>query len=172
MTFLQRLDHFARLCLPVGLTLFLVLLAITPLQITGFAPVAPLIVLGSLYYWAVYRPHVMPLYMVFLVGLLEDILTGAPLGMNALIYLMAFGLVASQRRFLLNKSFGVVWWGFMLVAATVAGLRLLVIAAMGGMMPDPMPGLFSYFSTVAAYPFLTVLFASVHRLLPQPYEGV
>ncbi len=172
MTILQRLDFLSRLCLPVGLTLVLVLLSVTPLHAPGFTAISPMLVLASLHYWAIYRPQVMPIYLVFVIGLFEDILTGGPSGLNALIYLVSYGLVAGQRRFLLARSFGIVWWGFMILAAAVEGFRWIVISALGGLVVDPMPGLFSYFASVAIYPVLTLLFAATHRLLPQPNEGV
>lgn len=131
-----------------------------------------MLVLPCLYYWAIYRPQVVPLIAVFLIGVFEDLLTGAPLGMNALGYLVAFGLVAGQRRFFLGKSFSLVWWGYMLVAAAVLGLRWLLFCLLSGTIVDPMPGLFTYFSSVAVYPVLTLLLAVTHRLLPQQSEGM
>ena len=168
MTFLQRLDLYLRFSLPVALTILLAILGVVPLHAPGFAPVAPMLVLASLYYWAIYRPQMMPLILVFLVGLFHDILIGGPLGVNALAYLAAYGLVAGQRRVFLGKSFGVVWWGFMLVAGAVESLRWLLISALGGTVLDPLPGFFTYVSSVGVYPLLSLLFSSVHKLIPTP----
>ena len=93
---------------------------------------------------------------------------GVPIRWYALAYLAAYGLVAGQRRVFLGKSFGVVWWGFMLVAGAVEGLRWLLISALGGTVLDPMPGFFAYVSSVAVYPLLSLLFTSVHKLIPVP----
>ena len=168
ITVLQRLDIGCRCALPALLTLVLALINVIPLQAPGFAPVAPTMVLASLYYWAIYRPTMTPLWAVFLIGLFEDIVTGAPMGVNAAIYLIAFGLVAGQRRVFLGKSFGVVWWGFMLVAGAAEALRWVLISALGGLIVDPMPGLFTYISSIAIYPVLSLLLAALHRILPMP----
>lgn len=168
MSFLQRVDLYLRFSLPVGLTFLLAILGIVPLHAPGFAPVAPMLVLASLYYWAIYRPQMMPLILVFALGLFHDILTGSPLGVNTLAYLAAYGLVAGQRRVFLGKSFGVVWWGFMLVAGAVEALRWILVSALGGTILDPMPGFFAYVASVAVYPLLSLLFAQVHKLIPMP----
>ena len=168
VTLLQRMDIACRCALPALLTLMLALLNIVPLHAPGFAPVAPMMVLASLYYWAIYRPTMMPLVIVFVIGLFEDIVSGGPMGANAVIYLIAFGLVAGQRRVFLGKSFGVVWWGFMLVAGAAETLRWILISALGGLVMDPMPGLFSYISSVAIYPVLSLLLSALHRILPMP----
>ena len=164
----QRMDILCRCVLPALLTVLLALANVIPLHAPGFAPVAPMLVLMSLYYWAIYRPTVLPLPAVFVIGLFEDIVAGTPIGTNAVIYLVAYGLVAGQRRVFLGKSFGVVWWGFMLVAGAAEALRWILISIMGGWVVDPMPGIFAYISSIALYPILTILFATIHRILPVP----
>ena len=48
--------------------------------------------------------------------------------------LIVYGLIVSQRRFLHGKSFGVSWWGFMLVAvgASLLGVTSSVIVPLDG----------------------------------------
>ncbi len=168
MTFLQRVDLFLRFSLPAALTFLLAILGVVPIQAPGFAPVAPMLVLASLYFWAIHRPQMMPLVLVFFVGLFHDMLTGSPLGVNTVAFLAAYGLVAGQRKVFLGKSFGVVWWGFMLVAGAVEALRWMLISALGGVILDPLPGFFAYISSIAIYPILSLLFSSVHKLIPVP----
>lgn len=166
-SFLQRLDAWARYMTPAALTLLLALISVLPVQIPGFAVVGPGLVLMAVYYWAIYRPEVLPFALVFLLGLFHDTLTGSPLGLSALIYMLAYGLVAGQRRFFLGKSFGVVWWGFMLVAAAAESLRWLLVSIYFGVPVSPTPGMFAYLMTVAFYPLGTLAMAAVHRILPQ-----
>lgn len=170
MNAFQRVETGIRLVLPVLFTAILALASVLPLPIPGFAPVSPMMVLGSIYFWAIYRPQVMPLVAVFLLGGFEDILTGAPLGVSSFAYLACFALVAGQRRFFLGKSFGVIWWGFMLVAASVEALRWLLVSVMNGVILDPTPGFFAYVTSIALYPILTLLFIATQNILPQPSE--
>lgn len=113
-TVLQQLDAFARRLLPLGITLALVLLETMPLL--GSIAVTPALSLLSLYYWAVYRPDLMPPVAVFCVGLLIDTVSGVVLGVNALVLLLVYGAVLSQRRWLFGKSLNAVWLGFLFAA--------------------------------------------------------
>ena len=108
----------------------------------------------------------MPFILVFALGLFQDILAGGPPGLNACILLIAFGLVVSQRRFFIGKSFPVIWWGFMLMAAGAGSLSWLLTAILSDTVIAPQPGIFSFLMSIAVYPILTLAFAAIHRLLP------
>ena len=58
---MSQLDEFARGLVPLGITFTLVLFETMPLPFPGSATVAPALSLIALYYWAVYRPDLMPL---------------------------------------------------------------------------------------------------------------
>ena len=112
----QRLDAVARNLTPFGLTLVLVILSVVPLHLPDFQRVARGLTLMAVYHWAIYRPNLLPLTAVFVLGLLQDILSGAPLGVFVLVFLTAYGVVLSQRRFLAGKSFLIYWLGFAVIA--------------------------------------------------------
>jgi len=80
-----------------GLTLFLALLAYAVL---GRAAGAGLVVINFplvvLFLWSVRRPWFVSPPILLLVGLVQDLLTGAPMGVWALAYLAAF-MVARNR---------------------------------------------------------------------------
>ena len=103
-TFWQRLDAFARNLTPVALTLVLVILNVVPTHIPGIARVLPVLPLISVFYWSIHRPHLVPAPAVFLIGLFQDGLTGAPMGLHALIFLAVQGVVLFQHKFFMGKS--------------------------------------------------------------------
>ncbi len=163
---LQKIDAYGRCAMPALFSVVLVLLSVTPMHIPGYATIAPSFLLMAVYYWAIYRPDVMPFVLVFVLGLLQDILTGGPPGLNACVLLIAFGLVVSQRRFFIGKSFPVIWWGFMLLAAGAGSLTWVLSAILGDTVVAPLPGIFTFLMSIAVYPILTMAFAAIHRLLP------
>lgn len=163
---LQKIDAYGRCIMPALFAVLLVILSVTPMQIPGYAVIAPSFLLMSVYYWAIYRPDVMPFILVFLLGLFQDILSGGPPGLNAWILLVAFGLVVSQRRFFIGKSFPVIWWGFMLLAAGAGSLTWVLTAILSDTVVAPQPGIFAFLMSIAVYPILTLAFAAIHRLLP------
>jgi len=162
----QRLDVFARGLAPTFVTLLLLILSLLPTRLPGFSVVAPALTLMSVYYWAIHRPDLLPIWAAFSFGLLQDLLTGAPPGSYATVMLLAYGLVITQRRFFHGKSFPVVWWGFMMIAAGSSLVHWSLLSVLGGGVMDPWPVIFSYFMSVAVYPLITWIFVRVHRTLP------
>lgn len=150
-----RMDTWVRHMVPVGVTLFLLLLTAVPSRIPGFAAIFPMLPLMGVYYWAIYRPDLLPAWVAFLVGLLYDMIAGTPVGVNALVMLLVQGTSASQRKFFLGKSFAVAWWAFGLLAAGAVGLAWLLVSVLGGRAVDPAPVMFEYLLTLAVFPLLT-----------------
>jgi len=112
----QKLDYFARSITPFGLSLILVILSVVPTHIPGFIEITPIFALVAIYHWAIYRPDLLPIFSVFILGLLQDFLLGTPVGLYILVFLTVYGIVLSQRRFFAGKSFTFYWFGFALMS--------------------------------------------------------
>ncbi len=152
---LNRLDRIARNLIPFGFGLFLVIAGTLPLYIPDYGPVAANLALMAVFYWAVYRPDLMPPLAAFVIGLLQDILIGTPLGMNALILVLVRAVVVSQGGLFRTKSFPVMWWGFAMVALGAAVLLWGMAAALNFAALNPLPVAFQCALTVALFPILT-----------------
>src|SRR5215218_7071959 len=116
---LRRADALARAALPGGLAALLLILAALPLGLPGLVPA---VVLPCVFFWSVFRPTALPPPAVFGLGLLQDLLTAAPLGTGMLVLLVTHGLAARWRRALAARSFLVVWLAFCGVSAGAAAL--------------------------------------------------
>ncbi len=162
----QHVDLAARKLTPFLLSLVLVVLNLVPLQLPGYAVISPNFALMAVYYWALHRPSLLPSGAVFLVGLLQDFLSGGFIGQNAAILMVVYIIAASQARFFYGKSFFVVWWGFMVVSLGVAALEWTVATIFAGRLLAPEPALYECAMNVAAYPIFGWLFVQVHRTLP------
>lgn len=164
----HRLDAIARNATPFVLSMLLVLGAGLPLYIPGYGAIAPDLVLPAVFYWSIYRPDLLPGAAVFAIGIFQDVLIGAPLGVNTLSLVLVHSIVVSQRRFFRGKSFAVAWWAFTIVAAGAAVLIWLLMSSLHLTIIDPLPGIFRLVMTVALYPFLTWVFARTqHAVLHQ-----
>ena len=161
----QRLDTIARRMLPVAFTLVLAMAAAAPLHIPAFSAVVPAVTLISVYYWTIFRPDLMPAPAVFVVGLFQDIVSGMPLGVNALMLLLVFAVVLSQRRFFLGKSFLVMWWGFALIVIGALGGQWMIVSSLDRTILDPVPAVFQGTVTLALFPFLTRFFIRSQQAL-------
>lgn len=166
-TIWQQLDILLRNMTPVLVTFCMVIVSVMPLRLPEASFVMPMLVLMSVYFWALHRTDLLPAIAVFGIGLFLDILAGMPLGLNAFILLGVFGLCVTQRRFFYNKSFAVIWWGFMVVAAAAQIIEWALMSIYLETLVSPQPVYFRYFMTVALYPPVAWLFVRIQRSLPQ-----
>jgi rod shape-determining protein MreD len=166
-TIWHQIDIVLRNMTPILVTLCLVVLSVMPLRLPEISIVAPPLVLMSVYYWSLHRTDLFPVIGVFGIGLLHDILSGAPMGLNAFILLGVFGICVSQRRFFYGKSFLVVWWGFMLVAGGALVAEWFLMSIVRETVLSPQPVYIKFLMTIALYPPVAWLFAWIHRSLPR-----
>ncbi len=164
---LQRFDAWTRGAIPLLLTIIIAILNIVPLRLPDYAVVAPGFVLMAVYYWTVHRPDLMRPWGVFAVGLIEDILSGAPLGVNALVLLFAHWAIVSQHKTFRGQSFSfaLLWCGFALVASGAKILTMVIALALGYGLGDPSRLLTQYALTVALYPLIALVMGRAQRVL-------
>lgn len=140
-----------------------VLILSAPIRLfEGYAP-TPIFPLVIVFFWSVYGPDYLPPLSVFFVGLLQDMLTGGPLGLWPAVYLFTQFVVMSQRAYFLGREQKVVWIGFGF-ASLGAGLILwLVMSLMSGTLLPLRFLLLQIAATVAIYPLFGAVFGELHR---------
>ncbi|MFC4350167.1 rod shape-determining protein MreD [Fodinicurvata halophila] len=161
---LHRLDSAARAVVPFVLTLLLLLLSLLPFSTPDYAPVVPSLAMPAVYYWVVFRPDLMPLWATFLIGLIQDLLTGVPLGTGIMMLLVLHLLVTGQRRIFTTATFAMLWVIFALFAALVYALGWVLAALLMPMTPSEGPVILQYALTVASYPCLAWLLGRAQQL--------
>jgi rod shape-determining protein MreD len=167
--FLQRLDLWARTAIPLLATVAAVLLNVVPLRLPDYAPLAPGFVLMAVFYWTVHRPDLMRPWAVFLIGILDDVLSGTPLGVNSLVLLFVHWMIVTQHRVFRGKSFMLIWFAFALVAFGAKLLLAVIAFLIGYGLLDPTVLLVQYILTLALYPPLAFVMGRAQRLfLPAP----
>ncbi|MFC4273037.1 rod shape-determining protein MreD [Sneathiella chungangensis] len=125
-TLAYQFNRFLRGSVPFAVTVLLALMSVVPIGIAGYAIVTPSFAAISVFYWSIHRPYLMAPPLCFLLGLLSDCLTGAPLGLSSFLYLLIHGITVSQRRIFIGKSFVLTWFGFALIGFIIAMLSWLI----------------------------------------------
>ncbi len=161
----ERLDKFATALTPFALSAVLAMFTTMPIYLPSFGPAAPNLALVAVFYWTIYRPDLLPAGAVLALGLWQDLLIGSPFGINAITLLFVHGAIAFQRPFFRGKSFAVIWWAFGLTAAIAALIFWLITMSYHLVAVDPARLVFQFALTLAAYPFLTWLFARIHHAI-------
>ena len=154
----NQLDLVARNLSPMAITLLLVMVSVLPMHIPFFGTVSPVLSLMAVYYWSVFRPDLMPSFAVFGAGLFQDILSGTPLGVFALVFMLVRVAVVSKQKFFTGNSFVVMWWVFMLVAAGSLVLVWGLASLLNMTLISPLGVAFQVFLTFVLFPCFAWLF--------------
>ena len=159
----QTLDGLGRRLAPFATTVLLVVLNAIPLPLPDYRAIVPLVPLMAVFYWALYRPDLMPAAGVFLIGVLDDVLTGAPLGLNALIFLAVLGFVRRNRRLLAGRTFPFVWGAFAIIVLAVGAANWLIATFLFGANVRSEPAIGQLVLTFALFPIVAWLLIQVLR---------
>lgn len=161
--FSYQINRILRGSIPFWLTFFLALLTVVPLRIEGFGPVTPALVMISVFYWSLHRPYLMPAPVVFLVGLISDILTGVPLGLSSLMLLFVHLVAVSQRHVFVGKAFILTWWGYVWVASGTSLLTWIVACLYSLTLIPILPVLLQLLLTILIFPLIVWCFGAVQN---------
>ncbi len=162
------LDRGLRGLCPFVLTIGLVLISVLPISLPGTGPITPALTLMAVYYWSVYRPDLLPIAATFIVGVVQDTLSGAPLGMTSLVLLSVQGVVMAQYRFFSGRTFMIEWWGFLVIAPAAITATYLLATIYSGTLLPVRPFGFQLMLTVALYPCIAWLLARAQQFLLRP----
>jgi rod shape-determining protein MreD len=118
----------------------------------------------AIFLWAMYRPDLVPPAAVLLAGLLMDLLIGAPLGVSALAFLVAYAIVVSQRLYWMTLPGPGVLVGFVIVMFVSGTALWLATSFAHGRWVSPMPVVLDGIMSVIVFPLVSGAFAPLRRL--------
>ncbi|MDE0725415.1 MAG: rod shape-determining protein MreD [Alphaproteobacteria bacterium] len=160
----NKVADFCRSGIPFAVSVLLILAAVLPYGLPKSSLAAPVLALISVYYWSLFRPELMPAGAAFLLGLLVDVLSGGPPGLNALVLILVHWAASGQRRALAGKSFAVGWLGYLLIAGGAAILNWFVASVFHVTVIESVPLLVSHAIGTAAYPLVAIFLARLQPL--------
>ncbi len=118
---------YFKLFIPFLLLLLFSFILTVPHNFLSFGSFTPFYSLITIYYWFLFFPKTLPVISIFILGMLQDIMFGFPLGFNALSLVMFWLIVAYYKRFLFNKPFNVIWIGFVLCSLYIVLLQSIIL---------------------------------------------
>jgi rod shape-determining protein MreD len=160
---LTRLLEGLRRITPIASCFLMVLLSVAPHGLPQFQAVSPDLAMMTVFYWAIYRPDLLPNWMIFLVGLFQDILGGVLIGLNVVVLLIVHYVALNQRRAFIGKPFVIAWAGFMVLALGTGVLYWMALSLMSGTIVIGRAVLFQYALTFALFPVMTWVLVRIHR---------
>lgn len=163
------LNWAARLLLAQGVIILFLLLNVVSFSMPHAGDFKPFFLLMAVYYWAIYRPTVMPVAYTFALGLLFDQLANLPFGMSALIFVGLQTVVQHSRLFLMGQPYVMVWLGFAItsLAYTISFWLLISLSEFSfASMKALTQMLIAALLSIMIFPLASLLLQGVHRLLP------
>ena len=163
------LNWALRLSLAQAVIILFMLLPIVSFSLPHAGDFKPFFLLMAVYYWAVYRPTVMPVAYTFVLALIMDLLADLPMGLNALIMIGLQILIQRSRVFLMGQSYVTVWLGFAIVAVCYAFALWLAASLFSLHFYPPMPlapSMIAALFSILLFPLASLLLHSIHKVLP------
>lgn len=158
-----RAGRIVMTVLPFVMGIVCVLLSFVPVgRIVGVSGM-PAFALMAIYYWAIVRPEMFPVYAVFLVGLLSDLLSDGPIGLWAFVYVLTYIVVLTQRFLAVNAPFSVFWLGFLMTAGLAGAVGWVAASLIHGTALPLKPVVSQMFTTVVAFPIFAIIFGRIER---------
>lgn len=171
LTLGRRLDIVWRHAFPGTTSVLLMLLSLAPFGLWGQAALLPTVALTCVWFWSLYRPAAMPPPVVFLIGLLLDLLGFLPPGVGALTMLTTHGIAQRLRRFLSSQRFAIVWLIFITVACGIAAMNWALVSLLTFSLLPPGPVLFQAGLAAAMYPAVAIPLTLAHRSFADPDQA-
>lgn len=147
-----------RRSLPLLLCLALILFSVLPWPLPGATTLAPMPLIGAVYYWTIYRADLMPGPMVFLLAVVQDLLSGGPLGLTAALLLAGQWMLLGQARLLSRVPFFLELIGFAVMAILFGLATWLCMSAFYGRILSPNPLILQVLLGLCLYPILNWIF--------------
>jgi len=158
-----------RLLLAQGVIILFLLLNVVSFSMPHAGDFKPFFLLMAVYYWAIYRPTVMPVAYTFVLGLALDLLTELPTGMSALILVGLQAIVRRSRLFMMGQPYVMVWLGFAILSIAYT-LSFWLLVSLANMQLIPLSSLIQMLIaavlSVFLFPLASLLLQAVHRILP------
>ena len=110
---LDDIKHFLTISFPTLSILFLIFINI--FISNNFFDFGQLFVFQAIFFWILYTPKLIPLYIILIVGVLQDIIYLSPVGSTALIFLLLIFLFDKYNKLFLEPSFVELFTSFIIL---------------------------------------------------------
>ena len=163
----EKLRLFWLHSIPLITTLVLMFLFIMPINSIEWGYLRPNVGLICVYYWTLKRGYILSYFSAFLIGLLLDVYSSSPLGMNAFLMMLTVFATTWLAHYFQNSSFGVGWFIFALTAIGIIVLKWVMLMIYFGRLIPLNEAMLNYLSTVMFYPFIASINVWAQKFLPQ-----
>jgi rod shape-determining protein MreD len=158
-----RLSRHVWPLVPFVTVVIAILMTILPYGIAHGLFATPAFALIPVFFWATYKPDLLPIPAVFLAGLLQDLVTAGPLGLWAVIFLITYSVTIWQSEQIEGQPLRVQWLGFAATTAVALIAGWFLASVYFSAFLRPLPILIHAVTTVLVFPLIAWLFVYLER---------
>ena len=151
--------------LPIATTMLAALLSIEPFHLDGYAALTPAFTLMATYHWTIYRPNLLPAPWLFLIGIIQDLLSGGLPGETAVTLLLARAILLPQRHYFVDRRFPFIWAGFTLLTGGAVLFSWALHSLLAAELLDLRGPVLRAVLTISAFPIASFLLGRSQRAL-------
>lgn len=152
--------------LPVYIFNFILILFSTlTLDFVAVDGVHTIFFLASLFYWVVYNPLVLPLWVVFLGGLYIDFSVDGLLGLHAFTFVAYYAILYRIRRIILTQPIIYQYFVFGITAVLFEMLRWSLLSLLTWQIWSFFPSLVAVVVNIVTFPVIILVLKGLHRIL-------
>jgi len=140
--------------LPGLITTLLAIFFLASRHVGGLNHFMPLLPLIPIFYWGMNHARDMPYWFAFMLGLVMDAVTGMPMGLSSVLYVVFLLLIHSQRKYIHKEGFVIKWAYFTLLLGAICALNWIALSLFYSRVETMVPALLQWFLTVCCYPLL------------------
>lgn len=159
----QRCERCLQGIVPSLITAGLALISVIPYGVPELNKAMPLLPLISIFFWCIHCPSLCPIIFSFVLGVVQDSLTGTPVGFSSAMYLSMHAFVGYQHTFFHDKNFFFLWCSFAALLGLIGILAYLVLSIYQLSVLPVVPILIQILLTITVYPFVTRFLQGVMR---------
>lgn len=147
----MRSSHALLISAPILTCIFAVILTAVPLGFRDGFWVTPAFPLICVFFWSLHRPELLHPIALSLIGFFQDVLSGGPIMMWALVYLVLYSLVQGQRSLLAGRAITTLLIIFVPVAIGSIGLAWLLASVYFSSFISPGAALSQIITTIVLF---------------------
>lgn len=160
-------EHTPKYALLYSVLFLLLLIDVQILPIFFDLNVSMILILASVYYWSVYHPSLIPSWLLFIVGVLRDLLAGFIfIGLSSIIFITINMIIKEQRTYMSGQSFFMIWAGYILVVVFSCLVFWLFLCLHLGEFAQYYSFLIEGGMMVLSFPLILSFTGVIHKLLP------
>lgn len=132
-------------------------------RLFSFLSVEPLFLFPLIYRWSIYRPEYLSVSMLFVLGVLSDVMSGVFVGQTSLVLLMLYALTLVQRHHVRGATFSVIWFGFGCYMVMVSLLEWSIASIVFGYMVPAWDLSVQHLLVATLYPWFHKIFWKIEK---------